>query len=592
MHVTEMTTHAIIDALNDQAIEQIERDIGQVKALSDEALALAQTLDPPYDLGIARALAMQVNWYAHQGAYRHVIQLTTELQAYYHQFAPDKWLSSALFCLGFAFQQSGQPTEALKAHQSQLAVARLIKDREGEASALRRIGVAHDSLGDLDLALRYYRESRAVFAAIGDEMGMAGALNNMAYVHARQGGIEAALTIGHQALTLFETQQFISGQITAHGTLATAYTQAEQLDQANRHAATSVELARQLGRPDRFIAALIDLGEVLTAQKRLTEALMTLGEALQLAENADNRVLVGKCLKALSDTYSVMGDHHQALSTFRRYHDLQTDIFNEASQQRYENLEVLHQTAQAQAEAEIQRRLRDDDRRYYEQIARMKDEIVSAASHDLKNPLSTMKTMLYLVRHQVGKDDERLNQYLNTLERNIDQMHYLVVDMLDLARLEAIPTLNPHDHDLIVSIRRVVNELEGRAAIKHLRLGLETDRPSVLVAFDAKRIEQVLNNLIINAIKYTHAGAITVKVETGANTVVVRVIDSGIGIPENDLPHIFERFYRVDDPHHADIEGTGLGLAICQSIIEQHQGRIWVESVVGQGSVFSFELPI
>lgn len=141
-------------------------------------------------------------------------------------------------------------------------------------------------------------------------------------------------------------------------------------------------------------------------------------------------------------------------------------------------------------------------------------------------------------------------------------------------------------------MQQVAAEFESQVATKGLALAVEATHPTLVLKFDAKRIHQVLNNLLSNALKYTPSGSITIEISATAQTVVVRVRDTGLGIPAHDLPYVFERFYRVDDPRHAEIEGTGLGLAICQSIIEQHQGRIWAESVVGQGSVFSFELPL
>jgi signal transduction histidine kinase len=142
-------------------------------------------------------------------------------------------------------------------------------------------------------------------------------------------------------------------------------------------------------------------------------------------------------------------------------------------------------------------------------------------------------------------------------------------------------------------LHEVLREFQSSAQHKNIRLQFRAETPERYVACDPFQIRQALDNLVSNAIKYTqNGGQVELIIEQSSVEVLIKVMDNGLGIPETDLPHIFDRFYRVSKESHRDIEGTGLGLAIVKTIVEQHQGKIWVESALGHGTTFSFTLPL
>src|SRR6266545_5665025 len=140
---------------------------------------------------------------------------------------------------------------------------------------------------------------------------------------------------------------------------------------------------------------------------------------------------------------------------------------------------------------------------------------------------------------------------------------------------------------------KLADEFKPQAQTKQQALSLIQTDDNLTVQCEVLKMHQALRNLIGNAIKYTPAGgAITLSVEHDAEQVNIKIQDTGYGIPASDLPHIFERFYRVRNNGHDEIEGNGLGLAIVKSIVEQHGGNVSVESEIGKGSCFSFTLPL
>jgi signal transduction histidine kinase len=142
-------------------------------------------------------------------------------------------------------------------------------------------------------------------------------------------------------------------------------------------------------------------------------------------------------------------------------------------------------------------------------------------------------------------------------------------------------------------LRAAMRDNQPVADQKQLTFELQLDPSDVVVECDAGQLRRALDNLIDNAIKYTpNGGRIDVVAEHTATDVIIKVADTGPGIPVRDAPHLFERFYRVRDANHLEIEGSGLGLAIVKAIVEQHGGAVWVESELGRGSVFSMSVPL
>jgi len=168
-----------------------------------------------------------------------------------------------------------------------------------------------------------------------------------------------------------------------------------------------------------------------------------------------------------------------------------------------------------------------------------------------------------------------------------------VSDILDLARIEAGRLeLRREPFDLVGALRGAMDRLRRLAEDRGIALTLQAAEGLPQVLADGVRMDQVFTNLLGNALKFTpRGGQITVTARQQGADLLMEIRDSGKGIPPEHLDRIFDRFYRVPLPDGERVEGTGLGLSICKAIVEEHGGRIWVESVMGQGSTFSFTLP-
>lgn len=228
------------------------------------------------------------------------------------------------------------------------------------------------------------------------------------------------------------------------------------------------------------------------------------------------------------------------------------------------------------------------------EIERMKSDFLSVVSHELKTPLTTIKGYVDIIlMGKTGPINDRQHDFLSTVQQSTSNLQRLINDLLEFSRMEAGQIkLRPDQISVFGVAAKVVEQLTPLAEEGGLVLSNSIDEDIALVEADPMRIEQVLTNLVSNALKFTPAqGRVTISATDLGDEVRVSVSDTGIGISEQEQSRVFRRFYQVDSGATRSYRGAGLGLTICKFIVEYHHGRIWVESKVGVGSTFHFVLP-
>ncbi len=228
-------------------------------------------------------------------------------------------------------------------------------------------------------------------------------------------------------------------------------------------------------------------------------------------------------------------------------------------------------------------------------LERVRSEFLGNVSHELRTPIFSVQGYLETLIDGAVNDPNVCYDFLNKAHANVLRLHSLLTDLIEISRIESGEMkMSFRYFDAADVFRGLIEELRPTAEMADVTLEfrmLEGQKSDPSVYGDRDRIKQVLVNLVENAVKYNHpGGSVRVELEMLAHEAIIRVTDTGIGIPEQDLGRIFERFYRVNKDRSRAVGGSGLGLAIVKHIIEAHNSSIHVESVPGVGSTFSFRL--
>ncbi|NDJ85993.1 MAG: response regulator [Chloroflexi bacterium] len=236
--------------------------------------------------------------------------------------------------------------------------------------------------------------------------------------------------------------------------------------------------------------------------------------------------------------------------------------------------------------------LMDKEIKQLEELNQMKDHFVRTVSHEMKNPLALIMGYVELLLEDEMVPEGEAREFIISIQRHTQQMGNLIRDLLDLSRIETGMSLDLEATKLAPLIETSIDNFKFLAEKKSITIDYTPPETEVVLTIDPSRVQQVLDNLLSNAIKYTPAkGTVGLSVEVAPERATIRVKDTGLGIPQEVLPRIFDRFYRVQRDDDDATEGTGLGLAIVKAVVDQHGGDIQVETVVGQGSTFNVTLP-
>lgn len=227
------------------------------------------------------------------------------------------------------------------------------------------------------------------------------------------------------------------------------------------------------------------------------------------------------------------------------------------------------------------------------ELEQARRDLIAAVSHDLRTPLTSIRAMIEALADEVVAEPEMVQRYYGTIRSQIQNLSGLINDLFELSQLEtgqvqlAVEAVNMND-----LLSDVLESMQAQAGAKGVSLQGIFSEDVPIIKGELNKLQRVITNLVQNAIRHTPAGgSISLATQPAPDGVEVEVADTGEGIAPEDLPHIFEQFFRGEKSRSRETGGAGLGLAIAKRIVEAHHGRIWVESQVGEGTRFRFVLP-
>lgn len=525
---------------------------------------------------------------AHAGAalgiYESTYQLTNQIRT--------------LSTLSVVYMQLGDFSAALQHGIRQLEISEALEDQASIVNGLNRIGVIYSLMGNYEQALEQYALCLPFYEANNDLNGQARIYNNCLIEYQNLEQHDKALEAGLKSLTLFKAADNLFGRSRIHGNLVRLYTKLDDYENAVQHGDLALSLADQLDNKEHIMVTSLYVGQMHSAIGNFDQAVTYIQTALSIAEETQSRTYQYECHQSLAAVYKNAEDFQRALFHYETFHTLKEAVFDEENTTKIRNLEVSFRTRAAQYEAEMYRHrnaeleaLRQQDRVYFERLSEMKDELLRTASHDLKSPLSTLSMLVFALKANPSLDDDGL-ALAGQIDHQIERMREFVISVLDLAKLETGRAMSIEPLPMVRYVASIVQDYQPLAAKKQISLQFESGEEEIVAKFDPSQIRRVIENLLANAIKFTPPNG-EIFVSLGAtDKAIIAVSDNGIGIPSDAIPHVFDRFYRVEGETHRSVDGSGLGLAIAKAIVEQHDGEIWVESVIGQGTTFKVGLPL
>jgi len=230
-----------------------------------------------------------------------------------------------------------------------------------------------------------------------------------------------------------------------------------------------------------------------------------------------------------------------------------------------------------------------------EKLERLKSEFISIVSHELRTPITSIKSSLdMLLAGRMGEITDTQGNFITLAKRNVDRLSGIINDLLDLSKIEAGKMEYRFEPcNLLEPVKVVVSSFEHLAQKKNIKIVFDAEKEEFKTSADSGRIEQIVSNLVSNAVKFTpDNGEITVKICEDDNNAKVSVVDNGIGIKEEDIHKVFDKFQQIESSLDRKVGGTGLGLPIAQQLVEAHGGRLWFESEFQKGSTFYFTIPV
>ncbi|MEG1285068.1 MAG: ATP-binding protein [Romboutsia sp.] len=243
----------------------------------------------------------------------------------------------------------------------------------------------------------------------------------------------------------------------------------------------------------------------------------------------------------------------------------------------------------------------EEERKKYEEalyVENIKNEFFANMSHEFKTPLNIILSSTQLIESIMNKDEpinnnENFNRYIRPIKQNSNRLLRLINNVIDMTRIDTgYYDIHLENKNIVSIVEDIVTSVIEYVEGKHINLVFDTEIEELIVACDLDKIERIMLNLLSNAIKYTEKnGTIYINIVV-ENDIIISVKDNGIGIPKNKQYLIFERFRQVDNLLTRSSEGSGIGLSLAKSLVEMHSGKIWVESVEGQGSEFKFSIPL
>lgn len=589
---------------------------------------MVETIEPQTDPSLAKLNITQLNdeaWHIKRTDERRAIQLAKEAQALALEHNDVQGEAYSLRTLSFINQQLGNYGESLSQGINAITLLQSINDVTTLPDVLITIGASYMRLGEYAEALTYFNEAQSYSHQQKNLRQEAKCYNALGNIYFFLKEYENAFTVYQKSAEIYSQLQDLQGQAIAYGNLIIPQRDKEQslkyakkalsivrkqldipsleasiLDniglvhlengeytQALEHFQTALNIFEALDFQSAKVEILLNVGRATYRQGNITDSLTIFKNALQLANKFNLPKELSECHYLLSRVYKQQKAFEQALYHHEQHHHIQEQAFDEEAKKRTANLEILYRTEAAKRDAEIYR-IRN------EELAKLnadKDRFFSIVAHDLRSPfLPLLSAMDMLAKESMRPEEQEIA--IDAAHRSAYRVYGLLENLLEWARLEMgrMP-YSPRLLNAWVAVEEVVSLFLDNAFEKDILI-INNISPEQFIIADQYMFNAIMRNLVSNALKFTHQkGQVTVDAKTDGDQIIISVSDTGVGMTPENAEKLFQLDQHYSTTGTANEQGSGLGLVMCQQMIQQHEGQIWVETVLGKGTTFLFTMP-
>jgi signal transduction histidine kinase/Tfp pilus assembly protein PilF len=594
-------------------------------------------------VGKARVINSIGNLYLNLGDYKYALDYLHRCLIILKDLDEKKFEASVMTNIGLAYQESGDYTSSLESYLKSMQIynenlydipesllnnigivymnledyktsldyfnrsMRLATEKNNildRGFALGNIGIVHSHIKEYSKAIEYYNESFVILHSLGNKQAESNALVNIGKAYKDLGQFDKAIDYQNSHLILLEEISDLSGKAASLLSLGEIYFEMENLEQAKKYYLDALRISQDIGDTINETASHINLGKLFAKQQNTALALDNLYMAIDLAEKRNARKDISGIHKILYEIFRGIGNYEKAFIHFEQYFTTEKEIINQESDRRLKSLSIQYQFLNAESEKKIALQEKEiymlkniELAEANENLIRVneeKNEFMGIAAHDLRNPLSGILSFSRKIRTKIDSyDKDKICEIAYNIETASEKMFELIAKMLDINAIESGKrNIAIQSFDASEVIIKVVNDYKERAEKKDITVNCELEK-DLFIRSDSKALEQIIDNLVSNAVKFTLQGKkVNIKAGEINNFLHVEVKDGGPGLTESDMQKLFGRFTRLSAQPTGNENSTGLGLSIAKKLTELLSGRIWCENNSSRGVVFKLELPV
>jgi signal transduction histidine kinase/CheY-like chemotaxis protein len=590
----ELVMEKQIDALLEEAYAIRVNNLKQSIVLANDALTLSNQSGSRYM--IAKSLSRLAFFSMINGEYDRAVSLAKEASTHHENLHDEKGLADAQYTIASVYYKTDNLHLGLKYLVDCLTIYRKYEDFSSQAKCYKALGTIYEYFEDIENAVQSYEAAIEAADKAGDVNMKTNAYNPLSGLYLNQNNTNKALEIIEKSIELKEQTGDIRGLAFAYYGKGKIFTKTRQYQLAEDDFNRSIAIHSDMGEKLGLCMALQKMGILYLELERTNQAKEMFQKALEISTAFNIRMIKTKCSFLLYQVCKKQNDVARALHYLEIHQTEQDANVNNQTQQIVNSYNMIHkmEAKAMQDKMQIEKTEIIEKKNKAEYVAKAKQDFLSNMSHEIRTPLNAIITITNLLTDRSTLEDKQL---LDSLRFASNNLLMLINDILDFTKMETGKVMLEKRPDSLANLlNKIRNTYEGMAREKGLSLSLHLpDNLEAAYEMDEIKLTQILGNLLSNAIKFTDRGTVQLIVEKKEVTkkgvcLRFKVTDTGAGIPDEFLGEIFDSFSQAKSVTTKKNRGSGLGLAIVKKLVALHNSDIKVDTTLGKGSTFCFDL--